>query len=92
MAGVWSSWKNPKIGQREPTFVILTGEANGVMRTVHDRQPAILEPSDYRVWLSESERPPIHLLRLLPGDEMESKLVDPTIGITPEQAALFNSL
>lgn len=23
----------------EPTFVILTGEANGVMRSVHDRQP-----------------------------------------------------
>lgn len=28
MAGVWSSWKNPKTAQREPTFAVLTGEAN----------------------------------------------------------------
>ena len=48
MAGVWSEWKNPKTGKREPTFAILTEEANGVMRPIHDRQPAILEPCDYR--------------------------------------------
>jgi putative SOS response-associated peptidase YedK len=92
MAGVWSSWKNPKTGEREPTFAILTGEANGVMRPVHNRQPTILEPRDYREWLFESERPPTHLLRLLPDEEMESKLVDPDSGLTTEQATLFDSL
>jgi putative SOS response-associated peptidase YedK len=92
MAGVWSIWKNPKTGEREPTFAILTGEANGVMRPVHDRQPTILEPRDYAEWLSASERPPIHLLRLLADEEMESKLVDSGSDITTEQAALFDSL
>jgi putative SOS response-associated peptidase YedK len=92
MAGVWSSWKNPKTGQHEPTFVILTGEANGVMRPIHDRQPTILEPGDYKEWLSESERPPIHLLRLLPDEQMESKRVDPKSDISREQADLFDTL
>lgn len=92
MAGVWSSWKNPKTGQREPTFAILTGEANSVMRPVHDRQPTILEPRDYEEWLSESERPPIHLLRLLPDEEMKSKLIESKSEIAEEQANLFDSL
>lgn len=45
------------------------------MRPVHDRQPAILEPRDYEEWLSASERPPMHLLRLLSGEELNSKLI-----------------
>lgn len=72
MAGVWSSWKNPKTGEREPTFSILTGEANAVMQPIHDRQPIIAEPHDYREWLEESERPPVHLLRLLPDGQLQS--------------------
>jgi len=92
MAGVWSNWENPKTGQREPTFAILTGEANDVMRPVHDPQPTILEPRDYKEWISESEPPPVHLLRLLPDEEMEAKLVNSTYGITPEQVDLFESL
>jgi putative SOS response-associated peptidase YedK len=72
MAGVWSSWKNPKTGRRESTFAILTGEANGVMQPVHNRQPTILKPRDYDEWLSDSERSPIHLLRLLPDEDLKS--------------------
>ena len=41
------------------------------MAEVHDRQPVILEPRDYAEWLSPSERPPLHLLRILPADEMK---------------------
>lgn len=91
MAGVWSDWKNPKTGEREPAFAILTEEANGVMRPIHDRQPAILEPRDYREWLSESERPPVHLLRLLPDEEMKSRLVQSSSKSANEQANLFES-
>ena len=91
MAGVWANWKNPKTEEREPAFAILTAEANGVMTPIHDRQPVILEPRDYREWLSDSERPLVHLLRLLSDRELESKLVAARNGPAFEQAILFDS-
>jgi putative SOS response-associated peptidase YedK len=91
LAGVWSSWKNPKTGEREPTFSILTGEANGVMRPIHDRQPIITEPRDYREWLAVSERPPVHLLRLLPDEELRSTPAEPEEKPAQQQAELFGN-
>jgi putative SOS response-associated peptidase YedK len=75
MAGLWSRWKNPKTGEWERTFAVVTGEANGVMQPVHDRQPVILEPRDYAEYLAEAQRAPTHLLRILPEDEMNSQRV-----------------
>jgi putative SOS response-associated peptidase YedK len=91
LAGVWSSWKNPKSGEREPTFSILTGEANGVMRPIHDRQPIITEPRDYSEWLAESERPPLHLLRLLPDEELRSTPAESAEKDAQPQAQLFGN-
>lgn len=90
MAGVWSQWKNPKTEQWEHTFAILTGEANAVMQTIHDRQPTILDPHDYVEYLSEDERPPTHLLRIIPEKEMKSQLID-SDAISNQQALLFDS-
>ena len=89
MAGIWSNWKNPKSGEREPTFSILTQEANTVMRPIHDRQPVILEPRDYTEWLANSARPPVHLLRLLPDDELEFHRVDTDVNHAPARQTLF---
>jgi len=91
MAGVWADWKNPKTEEREPAFAILTTEANGVMRTIHDRQPAILQPRDYREWLSGSERPLVHLLHLLSDRELKTKLIAARNGPAVEHASLFDS-
>ena len=91
MAGVWSDWKNPKTGEREPAFAIITEEANGVMRPIHDRQPAILEPRDYREWLTEAERPPAHLLRLLPDEKLKAQQVTATDRSIVQQPSLFGS-
>lgn len=90
MAGVWSLWKNPKTEKWENTFAIVTGEANTVMQPIHDRQPTILGPHDYAEYLSEDERPPTHLLRILPENEMKSQLVDRD-SITNQQTLLFDS-
>ena len=75
MAGIWASWKNPKTGEMEHTFAILTGEANAVMRPVHDREPVIIEPREYGEYLARQERAPTHLLRILPEEELTSVLV-----------------
>ena len=89
MAAVWKLWKNPKTGQWERTFAILTGDPNELVATVHDRMTTFLEPRDYDEYLAKSERSPIHLLRVLPAERMRVKLVseDP---ISNAQAGLFD--
>jgi putative SOS response-associated peptidase YedK len=76
MAGVWAPWKNPKTDKWEETFSIVTSDPNGVMVPVHDRQPVILEPHEYDEWLSVTERPPVHLLRVFPHAAMRMKPVE----------------
>jgi putative SOS response-associated peptidase YedK len=71
MAGLWSPWKNPKTEKWEDTFSIFTSDPNGVMVLIHDRQPVILEPRDYEEWLSPAPRPPVHLLRVFPDEQMK---------------------
>jgi putative SOS response-associated peptidase YedK len=76
MAGLWSPWKNPKTKQWEDTFAIVTVDANETMAPVHNRQPAILAPRDYQEYLENTERAPIHLLRVFPDDEMRAEEID----------------
>jgi putative SOS response-associated peptidase YedK len=84
------SWKNPKSNQWEDTFAIVTVEANETMTPVHDRQPAILAPSDYQEYLENTDRPPIHLLRLFPDDEMRVQEIGKEL-ISNQPASLFDS-
>jgi putative SOS response-associated peptidase YedK len=77
LAGVWSYSYNPKTGTKEDTFSILTGRPSGVMKPIHDRQPVILEPRDYTEWLTDTKRPPDHLMRELPDEELMAKLLNP---------------
>jgi putative SOS response-associated peptidase YedK len=65
------------------------------MSEIHDRQAIILEPREYGEWLNESERPPLHLLRILGDDDLVIDAVDtPSKTQTPEppQRGLFDGL
>jgi putative SOS response-associated peptidase YedK len=75
LAGIWSMWKN-KRGDYVPTVSVITSEPNEAMAEIHDRQPVILEPRDYRAWFSPSDRPPLHLLRIAPAEEMHVQLLE----------------
>jgi len=90
MAAVWKLWKNPKTGQWERTFAILTGDPNELVAPIHPRMTTFLEPHDYNEYLSASQRPPVHLLRILPAEHMRVQLVDNT-PITNAQVGLFDS-
>ena len=90
MAGVWKLWKNPKTNHWEKTFAVLTGEPNELMAPIHDRMTTFLEPRDYEEYLSPTERPPVHLLRILPASKMRAQLVDAT-PISNQQVNLFDS-
>ncbi len=90
MAAVWKLWKNPKTDHWEKTFAVLTGEPNEVMAPIHPRMTTFLEPRDYDEYLAPSERPSVHLLRVLPAEEMKVRLVE-TTPISNRQVELFDS-
>jgi putative SOS response-associated peptidase YedK len=90
MTAVWKLWKNPKIDQWERTFAVLTGAPNEVMQPIHPRMTTFLEPRDYAEYLASAERPPVHLLRILPADEMRATLLEKT-DISSQQVSLFDS-
>jgi putative SOS response-associated peptidase YedK len=89
MAAVWKLWKNPKIDQWERTFAILTGDPNELVAPIHPRMTTFVEPRDYEEYLTPTERPPVHLLRILPAAKMQVRLVDAS-PITNLQVNLFD--
>jgi len=90
MAGVWKLWKNPKTNRWEPTSAVITGEPNELVQPIHDRMTTLLEPRDYAEYLDTTERPPLHLLRILLADEMCASLVEKS-DISNKQVSLFDS-
>ena len=65
-AGIWQEVAG------EPTYVILTTDANKVTRPIHDRMPVILERDEKELWLDQ-ELPAEDVLKLLspyPDDAM----------------------
>jgi len=90
MAAVWKLWKNPKIDKWERTFAVLTGAPNELMQPIHPRMTTFLEPRDYAEYLAPAERPPVHLLRILPANEMRATLLEKT-DISSQQVSLFDS-
>jgi hypothetical protein len=72
-------------------------EPNEVMRPIHDRLTTVLEPRDYAEYPAFSDRPPIHLLRVLSSDELRAtRLEKPRPKLRPKlkadpQVCLFGS-
>jgi putative SOS response-associated peptidase YedK len=88
MAGLWKLWKNPKTDNWERTFAVITGEPNELMQPIHDRMTTFLEPRDYAEYLAPSERPPLHLLRILPASHMKVGAVSES-SVGAKQTNLF---
>jgi putative SOS response-associated peptidase YedK len=41
-AAIWDNWRNPRTGEWERTFAIITTDANALVAGIHDRMPLIL--------------------------------------------------
>ena len=52
MAGIWEEWKSAE-GVKLRSFSIITTEANGLMRPLHDRMPVILSRANENHWLAD---------------------------------------
>ncbi len=61
-AGLWEGWRSPD-GEVLRTFAILTTAANGVMSSLHERMPVILEEESWATWLGETDVDPVGLMR-----------------------------
>jgi putative SOS response-associated peptidase YedK len=64
LAVLWERWTSRNEGSLL-TFVMVTTEANALLRTKTDRMPAVIEPKDWPVWLGETEADPAGLKALL---------------------------
>jgi putative SOS response-associated peptidase YedK len=51
MAGIWETWEDKSSQEVIDSCALLTAEARGVVRDIHDRMPVIIDPSGYSAWL-----------------------------------------
>ena len=73
-AGLWDEWHSPDGGLLR-TAAIITVAPNELMAPIHDRMPAILQPSDHGTWLDPAPGKSDQLLPLLkpfPANRMEA--------------------
>lgn len=62
LAGLWKELVDPKTGELQDRYVVLTCPPNELAAELHNRMPVIIDPAEYDRWLS-SEAPPVDLLR-----------------------------
>ena len=102
LAGLWENWKNPKTGQWERTFAVITVPSNDLVGQIHDRMPAILKPENYECWLGPDTDPhdllityPLEPMTMWPTstrvnspDNDDPSLLDRTTGLSDVWAPL----
>ena len=86
MAGLWDEWTHPQSGEKVLSFVLITTEANAMMRKIHNgggnpfRMPKILTSEQERLWLDStivSKEAVTDLLTVYPEEEMSAWPVRP---------------
>jgi putative SOS response-associated peptidase YedK len=82
--GVAGLWDRLESGDAAPleSCLVLTTEANGVVRPIHDRMPVILDPASYACWLAAPARGGPELMaafQQLSEDLLESYPVSPLV-------------
>jgi putative SOS response-associated peptidase YedK len=80
-AGLWELWRSPR-GEVVESFTILTTQANGLITSLHDRMPVILQTESTHLWLDRETTDPDSLKSLYlpyPADLMEMWPVSPLV-------------
>lgn len=52
-AGLWDSWRNPKLGDQLDSLTIITTEPNTLLRPIHNRMSVIHDEETGRQWLAK---------------------------------------
>jgi putative SOS response-associated peptidase YedK len=61
---LWERWHGEQ-GEVIESCALLTTDANAMVRTVHNRMPAILQPGEYDEWLDPEQQDPEKVQLLL---------------------------
>jgi putative SOS response-associated peptidase YedK len=80
-AGLYEAWQ-PKPGESETTFTILTCAANSTVAPIHTRMPVILSERHAEDWMNPREAEPLSLKRLLvpaPDDQLVMQPASPLV-------------
>lgn len=64
VAGIFSVWR-PKDGPARYSFALMTTQANGFMKKIHDRMPVILDQKAEEAWLDSELQDEDKIKRLL---------------------------
>jgi putative SOS response-associated peptidase YedK len=68
-AALYDKVPNQKTGEMDWTFLNITTTPSTKFADLHDRQPVILDRSEYEEWLRAKE-PTLHLLGVFPEEKM----------------------
>ncbi|MEJ2590836.1 MAG: SOS response-associated peptidase [Candidatus Thiodiazotropha sp.] len=82
LAGLYEHWQGQGGETVDSCSIIVTG-ANPAMRTIHERMPVILKPTDFARWLDPQNQQPAALKSLLlpwPDDDLEIYPVSKRVG------------
>jgi putative SOS response-associated peptidase YedK len=73
-AGVWTAKKNAA-SEWHLSFAIVTTEASGAFREIHERMPLVMRPGNYAAWVDPETRDARELLVPLSAAELEAHAV-----------------
>ena len=65
LAGLWKGLADPKTGELQDRYLVLTCPPNELAAELHNRMPVIIDVADYDRWLS-AEDPRVDLVRPYP--------------------------
>jgi putative SOS response-associated peptidase YedK len=77
MAGIWQDWERE--GTRLTGVAVVTCAAGPDMGALHDRQPVILGPADWPLWLGEAGHGAAALMAPGPAGTLRFHRVDPAV-------------
>ena len=71
-AGLWEAWKpkDDEAAEWVKTFTVITGLPGKVSGDIHDRQPVILPPGDWELWLEGTHEDADAILAGVPEAEL----------------------
>lgn len=85
LAGIWQTWERD--GVVLDTCAIVSTEAGPGMQGVHDREPVILEPADWPLWLGEAGHGAAVLMRATVPGVLQAHRVDMAVNSNRAQGA-----
>jgi len=76
MAGLWDDGALEDSARGEPSFAILTTQANDAVAPLHERMPVIVAVRDMRAWLERGDE---RLLAPVPADAVRVSAISPRV-------------